>query len=46
MYLVDPMGELMMAYSPEQPAEDMLADLEKLFQASKNWIDGVKDDNE
>lgn len=46
VYLVDPMGELMMAYGPGQPAEDILADLEKLFQASKNWIDGVKDGNE
>ncbi len=45
VYLVDPMGELMMAYGPEQPAEDFLADLEKLFQASKNWIDGVNDGN-
>lgn len=45
VYLVDPMGELMMAYDPEQPAEDILADLEKLFQASKNWIDGVSDGN-
>lgn len=46
VYLVDPMGDLMMAYGPQQPAEDILADLEKLFQASKNWIDGVKDGNE
>jgi hypothetical protein len=41
-FLVDPMGNVMMRYAPQAPANDLLQDLEKLFKASKNWIKGAQ----
>ncbi|MCW8905739.1 MAG: hypothetical protein OQL28_00690 [Sedimenticola sp.] len=37
-YLVDPNGMLMMAHGHEQPAKEILQDLEFLLKASRNWI--------
>lgn len=35
VFLVDPMGNLMMRYLPEQPAKDILADMEHLLSVSQ-----------
>ncbi|MCG6862279.1 MAG: hypothetical protein LJE70_13540 [Chromatiaceae bacterium] len=40
IYILDPMGNLMMRYAREAPAEDTLKDMERLLKASKNWIKG------
>lgn len=41
VYILDPMGNLMMRYAPDAPAQDTLEDLERLLKASKNWIKGA-----
>ncbi len=38
VYLIDPMGNLMMRYRPGVPAKDILKDLERLLKATKHWI--------
>jgi hypothetical protein len=42
IYILDPMGNLMMRYAPEAPAKDTLKDMERLLKASKNWIKGAQ----
>jgi len=42
IYILDPMGNLMMRYTPEAPAKDTLQDMERLLKASKNWIKGAQ----
>lgn len=42
VYILDPMGNLMMRYGPDAPAEDTLKDMERLLKASKNWIKGAQ----
>lgn len=42
VFLVDPMGNVMMRYAQDAPPEDILKDLERLFKASKNWIKGAQ----
>jgi len=42
VYILDPMGNLMMRYAPEAPAKDTLKDMERLLKASKNWIKGAQ----
>ncbi len=37
LYLVDPLGNLMMRYPPETTAEQLLTDLERLLAVSKSW---------
>ena len=41
VYILDPMGNLMMRYSPDAPAKDTLKDMGRLIKASKNWIKGA-----
>jgi hypothetical protein len=41
VYVLDPMGRLMMRYAADAPAKDTLKDLERLIKASKNWIKGA-----
>jgi cytochrome oxidase Cu insertion factor (SCO1/SenC/PrrC family) len=41
IYILDPMGHLMMRYQPDAPAQDTLKDMERLLKASKNWIKGA-----
>ncbi len=36
-FMVDPMGRLMMTYAPDQPADDLLKDLQRLLKVSKEW---------
>jgi cytochrome oxidase Cu insertion factor (SCO1/SenC/PrrC family) len=42
VYILDPMGNLMMRYAPDAPAKDTLKDMERLLKASKNWIKGAQ----
>ena len=42
IYILDPMGNLMMRYAPDAPAKDTLQDMERLLKASKNWIKGAQ----
>ena len=42
VYILDPMGNLMMRYASDAPAQDTLEDLERLLKASKNWIRGAE----
>jgi cytochrome oxidase Cu insertion factor (SCO1/SenC/PrrC family) len=42
VYILDPMGNLMMRYAQDAPAEDTLKDMERLLKASKNWIKGAQ----
>jgi cytochrome oxidase Cu insertion factor (SCO1/SenC/PrrC family) len=42
IYIVDPMGNLMMRYARDAPAEDILKDMGRLMKASKNWIKGAQ----
>ena len=42
IYIVDPMGNMMMRYAPDAPAKDTLKDMERLLKASKNWIRGAQ----
>jgi len=42
IYIMDPMGNLMMRYAPDAPAKDTLQDMERLLKASKNWIKGAQ----
>ena len=42
IYILDPMGNLMMRYAPDAPAKDTLSDMERLLKASKNWIKGAQ----
>jgi cytochrome oxidase Cu insertion factor (SCO1/SenC/PrrC family) len=42
LYILDPMGNLMMRYAPQAPAKDTLKDMERLLKASKNWIKGAQ----
>jgi cytochrome oxidase Cu insertion factor (SCO1/SenC/PrrC family) len=42
LYILDPMGNLMMRYAPDAPAQDTLKDMERLLKASKNWIKGAQ----
>jgi len=42
IYILDPMGNLMMRYAAGAPARDTLEDLEHLLKASKNWIKGAQ----
>ncbi len=39
LYLIDPMGNLMMHYQPEQPAAEVLSDMELLLKVNK-WGGG------
>ncbi len=41
LYILDPMGNLMMRYTPDAPVKDTLKDMERLLKASKNWIKGA-----
>jgi hypothetical protein len=41
LYILDPLGNLMMRYPSEAPAKDPLKDMERLLKASKNWIKGA-----
>lgn len=38
IYIIDPMGNLMMHYSSETKAKDILDDMERLLMATKNWL--------
>lgn len=38
LYILDPMGNLMVRYAEDAPARDTLEDMEHLLKASKNWI--------
>jgi len=42
IYILDPMGNLMMRYAVDAPAQDTLEDMEHLLKASKNWIKGAQ----
>jgi hypothetical protein len=42
VYILDPMGNLMMRYASDAPAKDTLKDMERLLKASKNWIKGAQ----
>lgn len=42
IYILDPMGNLMMRYAPDAPAKDTLKDMERLLKASKNWLKGAQ----
>ena len=42
LYILDPMGNLMMRYAADAPARDTLEDMEHLLKASKNWIKGAQ----
>jgi len=42
LYILDPMGNLMMRYAADAPARDTLEDMERLLKASKNWIKGAQ----
>lgn len=42
IYILDPMGRLMMRYAFNAPAKDLLKDMERLLKASKNWIKGAQ----
>lgn len=41
VYIVDPLGNLMMRYAADAPAKDVLKDTERLLKASRNWIKGT-----
>jgi len=41
IYILDPLGNLMMRYAPDAPAKDTLKDIGRLIKASKNWIKGA-----
>lgn len=41
LYILDPMGNLMMRYALNAPAKDTLKDIGRLIKASKNWIKGA-----
>jgi cytochrome oxidase Cu insertion factor (SCO1/SenC/PrrC family) len=38
IYIIDPMGNLMMHYSSDTKAKDILDDMERLLMATKNWL--------
>jgi hypothetical protein len=42
IYIVDPLGNLMMRYAADAPPKDVLKDMERLLKASKNWIKGAQ----
>jgi len=42
VYILDPMGRLMMRYAPDAPAKDILKDMGRLLKGSKNWIKGAQ----
>lgn len=42
IYILDPMGNLMMRYASDATAKDTLKDMERLLKASKNWIKGAQ----
>lgn len=42
IHILDPMGNLMMRYAPDAPAEDTLRDMERLLKASRSWIKGAQ----
>ncbi|MCB2261444.1 MAG: hypothetical protein LGR52_00620 [Candidatus Thiosymbion ectosymbiont of Robbea hypermnestra] len=42
LYILDPMGNLMMRYAADAPTRDTLEDMEHLLKASKNWIKGAQ----
>ncbi len=42
IYILDPMGNLMMRYTVDAPVRDTLEDMERLLKASKNWIKGAQ----
>jgi cytochrome oxidase Cu insertion factor (SCO1/SenC/PrrC family) len=41
VYLLDPVGRLMMRYAADAPPDDILNDTERLLKGSKNWIKGA-----
>ncbi|MBK8638852.1 MAG: hypothetical protein IPN92_11420 [Chromatiaceae bacterium] len=41
IYILDPMGNLMMRYASDAPAKDTLKDMGRLIKASRNWIKGA-----
>ena len=41
VYILDPMGNIMMRYAAEAPAKHTLQDMGRLIKASKNWIKGA-----
>jgi hypothetical protein len=41
VYVVDPLGNLMMRYAVLAPPKDVLKDMERLLKASRNWIKGA-----
>jgi cytochrome oxidase Cu insertion factor (SCO1/SenC/PrrC family) len=42
VFIVDPMGNLMMRYRPDAPPKDLLSDLQALLKISKNWTKGAQ----
>jgi cytochrome oxidase Cu insertion factor (SCO1/SenC/PrrC family) len=42
LYILDPMGNLMMRYARDAPAKDTLTDMGRLLKGSKNWIKGAQ----
>jgi len=42
IYILDPMGNLMMRYAADALARDTLEDMEHLLKASKNWVKGAQ----
>jgi cytochrome oxidase Cu insertion factor (SCO1/SenC/PrrC family) len=41
VYILDPLGNIMMRYASDAPAKDILNDMGRLIKASKNWIKGA-----
>jgi cytochrome oxidase Cu insertion factor (SCO1/SenC/PrrC family) len=41
VYILDPVGRLMMRYAADAPPKDKLKDMERLLKGSKNWIKGA-----
>ncbi|MFZ0789696.1 MAG: hypothetical protein WAM94_08740 [Chromatiaceae bacterium] len=41
VYVLDPMGNLMMRYAADAPPKDTIKDMERLLKGSKNWIKGA-----
>jgi len=42
IYILDPMGNLMMRYAADAPVRDTLEDMEHLLKASRNWVKGAQ----
>ena len=42
VFIVDPMGNVMMRYTLDKTAKDILKDMELLLRASQNWVKGAQ----